>query len=76
MICTPPAAIMDAAMLQDSIFPDFDRVRLDRPQVQVNYTVLYELTKTAEGSGTGLPLEAYYAFVENSIAAGNGPNFS
>lgn len=70
------ASILDSAMLQDSIFPDFDRVRLERPEVQVNYAVLFELTKTAEESGTGLPLETYFALVEDSIAAGNGPKFS
>ena len=71
----PIAALLDSGMLQDSIFPDFDRVRLEHASVQVDYLVLFELTKTAEGEGTGLPLRAYWDFAKRSIAEGTGPRF-
>lgn len=63
--------ILDAGMLKDSIFPDFDRVDLERDEVMVQYAVLYELAATAEGHGTGVPIEAYYELAEQGVASGD-----
>ena len=62
--------ILDAGMLRDSIFPDFERVDLENNRVMVNYAVLYELAAVAEGHGTGVPIEVYYEIAEESVASG------
>lgn len=63
--------ILDAGMLKDSIFPDFDRVDLGRNEVMVQYAVLHELAATAEGCGTGAPIELYYELAEQGVASGD-----
>lgn len=62
--------ILDRGMLRDSIFPDLDRVDLANPAVRVHYAVLYELAMTAEGNGTGLPVEEYFRVAEHGVASG------
>ena len=62
--------ILDAGMLRDSIFPDFERVKLENSEVMVHYAVLYELAATAEGRGTGAPIEVYYEMAEQGVASG------
>jgi len=62
---------LDAGMLQDSIFPDFDLINLEDDQPVANYAVLNELATTAEGGGTGTPIEDYYSLVEQGIASGD-----
>ncbi|MGO7967133.1 DUF3800 domain-containing protein [Rhizobium ruizarguesonis] len=62
--------ILDAGMLHDSIFPDGEAVKLENDRVKVNYAVLYELAATAEGRGTGMPIEIYYEIAEQGIASG------
>ena len=62
--------ILESGMLPDSIFPDYNKVELDRPEVMVNYAVLYELAAAAENQGSGIPVEDYYQFVEHKISAG------
>ena len=62
--------IMDRGMLQDSIFPDFERVKLKNDAAKVQYAVLYELAATAEGRGTGAPIEVYYEIAEHGVAKG------
>lgn len=64
------AQILDAGMLRDSIFPDFDLVRLDTGPVAVNYAVLYELALTAEGRGTGAPIDVYWGIAEEGVKQG------
>lgn len=61
---------LEAGMLRDSIFPDYDRVDLKNDAVKLNYAVLYELAETAEGNGTGISLEAFFAWAEAHIASG------
>lgn len=63
--------ILDAGMLRDSIFPDFDRVKLENGPAAVSYAVLYELAATAEGSGTGAPIDVYYELAEQGVASGS-----
>jgi hypothetical protein len=63
--------ILDAGMLKDSIFPDFDRVDLGKKEAMVQYAVLYELAATAEGRGTGAPIEVYYELAEQGVASGD-----
>lgn len=63
-------AILDEGMLKDSIFPDFDRVRLENDSAKVSYAVLYELAAIAEGRGTGAPIELFYEMAEEGVAAG------
>lgn len=65
--------ILDAGMLRDSIFPDFERVDLEREEVMVHYAVLHELAATAEGRGTGVPIEVYYELAEQGVASGDLP---
>ncbi|KZK93358.1 hypothetical protein PsAD5_03072 [Pseudovibrio sp. Ad5] len=62
--------IMDRGMLRDSIFPDFERVNLENDKVKVDYAVLYELAVSAEGRGTGAPIEVYYEIAERGVASG------
>lgn len=62
--------ILDKGMLRDSIFPDYERIKLENKQAKVQYAVLYELAVTAEGQGTGLPVELYYEMVERGVASG------
>lgn len=62
--------IMDEGMLRDSIFPDFERVKLEHDKVKVDYAVLYELAATSEGAGTGAPIHAYYEIAEAGVASG------
>lgn len=63
--------ILDRGMLRESIFPDLDRVNLENPAVRVHYAVLYELAMTAEGKGTGLPIEEYFRITEDAVASGD-----
>lgn len=67
----PTGEILDAGMLRDSIFPDFERVDLGKQEVMVQYAVLYELAQTAEGLGTGAPIEVYYEMAEEGVASGD-----
>lgn len=62
--------IMDDGMLRDSIFPDFERVKLENNKAKVDYAVLYELAATAEGRGTGAPIEVYYEIAEHGVESG------
>ena len=62
--------MMHQHMLRDSIFPDFERVDLKKDPVKVHYAILYELAVTAEGFGTGAPIEAYIEIAEKGVASG------
>ncbi|WP_206777820.1 DUF3800 domain-containing protein [Leisingera methylohalidivorans] len=62
--------IMDRGMLQDSIFPDYDLVKLESDNAKIDYAVLYELAATAEGRGTGVSIEEYYQIVEKGVSSG------
>jgi hypothetical protein len=64
------AHILDAGMLKDSIFPDYERVKLDNDPVKVHYAVLTELVARAEGGGTDYPIESYFKFAKRAIASG------
>ncbi|WOS64264.1 DUF3800 domain-containing protein [Sinorhizobium fredii] len=64
------AELLEAGMLRDSIFPDLERVRLENDQVKVHYAVLYELAATAEGHGTGAPIDVFYEIAEQGVASG------
>lgn len=63
-------ALLDSGMLQDSIFPDFERVKLENDKVKIDYAVLYELAATAEARGTGAPIELFYQIAERGVASG------
>lgn len=62
--------IMDRGMLRDSILPDFERVKLENEAAKVHCAVLYELAATAEGRGTGAPIETYFEIAERGVARG------
>lgn len=67
---TATGEIMERGMLQDSIFPDFERVKLENDHAKVHYAVLYELAATAEGRGTGAPIDVYYEIAEHGALTG------
>ena len=64
------AHLLDNGMLKDSIFPDLERVQLENDTVKVHYAVLNELVARAEGGGTDISVESYFALVEQAIASG------
>lgn len=64
------AKILDAGMLGDSIFLNFDHVDLKNKRTQLNYAVLFELAETADGRGMGAPIELFYDLTEKAILEG------
>ena len=66
----PTGEFMDKGMLRDSIFPDFERVRLKNGKAKVHYAVLRELAATAEGLGTDVPIEVFFETAEHVLASG------
>lgn len=62
--------MLDKGMLRDSIFPDFERVKLENDQARIGYAVLLELAATAEGRGSGVPVEVFYEAAEQVLASG------
>lgn len=62
--------IIHRGKLPASIFPDYERVDLENDTVIIHYAVLYELAMTAEGRGTGAPIEVYYELAAQGVASG------
>ncbi len=62
--------MLDKGMLRDSILPDFERVKLENDRAKVGYAVLLELAATADGQGSGAPVEVFFEAAEQALASG------